>query len=259
MPNNSTIKKTMIAIIVFCVLTVCVLLFFFLSKNSSIVEMDNDITQDSSEKNSIEDDGIKEANRQAVQEAERQIVQPVRPIDDSDYFLGDLGAPVQLVVYSDFACPFCAGFSDTVERIKEEFGDKVVVAFRHFPLAMHSYAMAAAIASECAGEQGEFWQMHDKLFESNKEKLFNTEQFKKDAAGIGLNAAKFNQCLDTEKYKNKIQAQILEARNFGVSGAPANFVNGEPVPGAFPFADFVRPGGEAEEGMKSIIERHLKD
>ena len=93
----------MIIIIAFFILIICVLLFCFLNKNSSIFIMKNDITQDYGEKNSIEDDsieddGIKEANEQAIQEAERQIVQPVRSIDSSDYFTGDLGAPVQLVI-----------------------------------------------------------------------------------------------------------------------------------------------------------------
>ncbi|MBU4375006.1 DsbA family protein [Patescibacteria group bacterium] len=260
MKKNSTNKKTIIAIIAVCVLAVCVLLFFFLSKKTSTFIMKNDVSSGPSQENNIEEDGIKAANLQAVQEAESQIAaQPVKSISSEDHFLGNLDAPIQLIAYSDFACPFCLEFNDTIGRITEEFGDKVAVAFRHFPLAAHAYAMPAAIASECAAEQGKFWEMHDKLFENNQEKIFHSEQFKKDAADIGLNAAKFNQCLETEKYKNKIQDQILEARNFGVSGAPASFVNGEPLPGAYQFEDFTRPNGDKEEGMKSIIERHLKD
>ena len=147
----------------------------------------------------------------------------------------------------------------TQEQIKKEFGDKVVIAFRHFPLRTHTYAYQAASAAECAAEQGRFWEMYNKLFIDNKAGQLNKNQFKKDAEDLGLDRAKFNRCLDTERYKDKIQSQMVEGRNFGVNGTPGNFVNGEPVPGAVPFEDFTDSSGRQREGMKSIIERHLND
>ena len=87
----------------------------------------------------------------------------------------------------------------------------------------------------------------------------NVEQFKQNAVELELDAAKFNQCLETQKYKDKIQAQMLEGRNFNVTGTPGSFVNSEPVPGAYPFEDFTGSDGQEREGMKSIIERHLND
>ncbi len=204
-------------------------------------------------------DNLKDESKKALAEAKTAAVRPVRPIDKTDHIWGNLNAPVQLIIYDDFQCPFCARFYDTVEKIKKEFGDKVVIAFRHFPLRMHLYAYPAALAAECAAEQGKFWEMYDKLFIDNKAGQLSKDQFKQDAADLGLDQAKFNQCLDTEKYKDKIQAQMVEGRNFGVNGTPGNFVNGEPVPGAVPFDDFTDSSGRQREGMKSIIQRHLND
>jgi protein-disulfide isomerase len=183
---------------------------------------------------------------------------PVRAIDDSDHLAGDKNAPVKLIVYSDFECPFCGKYFDTLEQVKNEFGDKVAIAFRHFPLLnLHVYAMQAAIASECAAEQDKFWPMHDRLFADNKENKINEAQFKEDAKTIGLDQAKFNQCLATEKYKDKVTAQMIEAKNFNVNGTPTTFVNDRIVVGAYPFEDFTATDGVKTEGMKSIISKAL--
>ena len=200
---------------------------------------------------------IKDYNKQVVEQVQTMATKTVRPIDTTDHVWGDLSAPVQLIIYDDFQCPFCAEFYDTTEEIKEFFGKKVVIAFRHFPLSFHPLAVPAALASECAAEQEKFWEMYEKLFTDNKENRMSLEQFKEDAEAVGLDTAKFNECLDKEKYKNKIQTHILEGGNFNVTGTPGNFVNGEPVPGAYPFTDFTDSSGQQREGMKSIIERHL--
>ena len=257
MTKNSTTKKIKIIIIVFCVLMACGLLFFFVDKNSSTFVMKNDIAQNFSDGNNIEENSIMEANQQAVRQAMQQTVQPVRSIGSEDHFLGNLDAPIQIIVYSDFSCPFSAKFYDTAEQIKEEFSDDAVMAFRHYPSIGRVYAMQAAIASECAAEQGKFWEMRGKLFENNKENKLSPEQFKKNALEIGIDTAKFNKCLEAEKYKDKIYAQMRDGRNYGAGGSPTIFVNGEPFPGAYPFEDFIRSNNDEEEGMKSIIERHL--
>ncbi|MCK4554614.1 thioredoxin domain-containing protein [Candidatus Parcubacteria bacterium] len=219
--------------------------------------MENNIAQDFSDENKIEEKNIKEANQQAVEKAQRQVIQPVRAIGSEDHFLGNLDASIQIIVYGDFNCPFSAKFYDTVNQVKEEFSDNAVIAFRHYPLIGHVYAMPAAIASECAAEQGKFWEMYGKLFENNKESKLNIEQFKKNALEIGIDVAKFSQCLEAEKYKDKIYVQMNDGKDYGVGGSPTIFVNGEPLPGAYPFEDFVRSNGDEVDGMKSIIERHL--
>jgi len=204
-----------------------------------------------------ETEQMQEINRQAVENAQGTSINKVRSVSEEDHIIGKLDAPVQLIIYCDFECPFCAQFSDTVNQIKDEFGDKVVIAFRHFPLRSHFNAISAAITSECASEQGKFWEMHDKLFADNKAGRMGVEQYKKDAEELELDLVKFNQCLDTEQYKDKIEAQLEEAKSFGVTGTPGNFVNGEPIPGAYPLEDFTDSQGNKREGMKSIINRHL--
>ncbi len=198
---------------------------------------------------------LKQANKKTLKTA-MQSYPHLHPIDKTDHVWGDLNAPVQLIIYDDFECPFCARFYGTTKEIKNYFGDKVVVVFRHFPLRFHVHAMDAALASECASEQGKFWEMYDKLFADNKAGRLSVEQFKKDAAELGLNQVQFNQCLETQKYKDKIEQQMLDGRNAGVSGTPGNFVNGRPMPGAYPFEDFKR-GNKQVAGMKSVIASYL--
>jgi len=185
-------------------------------------------------------------------------VKPVTPMSAVDHLWGSLEAPVKLIVYSDFECPFCANYYDTLKQVKEEFGDKVVIAFRHYPLASHTLALTAAEASECAAEQGKFWEMYNELFGDNKANETSLAQFKKDAADSGLEQAKFNQCLATEKYKDKVLAQMLEGKNAGVTGTPTSFVNSQVLVGAYPFKDFTGNDGKPESGMESIINKLLK-
>ncbi len=203
---------------------------------------------------------IIDANKNAIEKAEEDAGGQIEPIGENDHILGKLGAPVQLIVYSDFECRFCADFNDTIKRIANEFGDKVVIAFRNFPLtAINPSALSAAIASECAAEQGKFWEMHDKLFADNAEGNFGVEQFKKDAADIGLEVERFNKCLDEEKYKDKVGARVKEGEDAGILGAPQTYVNGQVLPGAYPFEDFTDSQGYERTGMKNIILKHLKN
>ncbi|MFA6106956.1 MAG: thioredoxin domain-containing protein [Patescibacteria group bacterium] len=178
-------------------------------------------------------------------------------INADDHLWGDLQNPVKMIIYSDFECPFCSKFAKTVEEVKSAYDGKVVIAFRHRPLAFHSSAMLAALTSECAAEQDKFWQMHDKLFADAGENNLSPEEFKKDAGEIGLSMEKFNQCFDSEKYKDKILDQSKAGEPAGARGTPTFFVNGEIYPGAYPFPDFKGNDGKIREGVKSIIERHL--
>lgn len=180
------------------------------------------------------------------------------PIDSADHTLGRLEAPVQMIVYSDFECPFCAQFAATMKKVEENFKDKVVIAFRHYPLAGHPQARKAAEASECASEQGKFWQMHDKLFADNLAGRLGIEQYKQDAADLGLDAVNFSQCLDSGKFKDKVAEVMAKGNQAGVTGTPTSFINGNIYPGAYPFEDFTGPDGRPEKGMKSIINELLK-
>jgi len=199
-------------------------------------------------------EAIAKAQKNAAANSEIEVT-----INLDGHIRGNADALVKIIVYSDFACPFCADFSDTIKKIIEEFGEKITVEYRHFPLNFHAQAIPAALASECADEQGKFWEMHDKLFADNKDGLMNTEIYQEDAKELGLNASKFNKCLESEKYKDKVLAQMAEGEKAGVAGVPASFVNAEKVDGAVPFADFKHSDGQDGEGMKNIILRHLND
>jgi len=180
-------------------------------------------------------------------------------ISKDDHAWGDLNNPVKMIIYSDFECPFCAKLAKAIEEVKKNYEGKVVIAYRHNPLVSHSAAMPAALASECAAEQGKFWEMHDKLFEDAGEKNLSAEEFKKDAGELNLNLDQFNQCLAGEKYKAKIENQAALGKQVGADGTPTFFVNGEVYPGAYPFEDYIGSDGINHEGVKSIIERHLKE
>jgi len=240
-----------ILILFFISLIIAYIVYSYLANNES-VNTGNNI-------NTIKDKLLEEANREAIKNAEQELVNEVRPIDEEDHYWGNINAQVQIIIYDDFECPFCALFYDTTEQIKNEFLDMIVIAFRHYPLSSHPNAIPAGLASECAAEQGKFWQMYDKLFTDNKEKRMSVEQFKKDAVDIDLDIAQFNQCLETEKYKEKIQTQMLEGKNVGVSGTPTIFVNKEILPGAYQLEDFTGSDGQPKEGMRSIINRHLEN
>ena len=111
---------------------------------------------------------------------------------------GKADAPVTIVEFSDFQCPFCARARPTVNRVREVYGDKVRILFRHFPLQNHPQASKAAEAASCADEQGKFWEMHDRLFQSQT-KLQVTD-LKQHAADLGLKGEEFSACLDSGRH-----------------------------------------------------------
>ncbi len=169
--------------------------------------------------------------------AEQPPAQPVRGADKTDHVLGSANAPVTLIEYSDFECPYCRRHYETIKQILAEYKDKVRLVYRHYPLDFHANAQKAAEASECAADLGGndgFWKMYDKIFTADDITVAGLKKLAKD---IGLNEAKFNDCLDSGKTANRIKAQADEATTFGVQGTPANFLNGNEVPGgAQPFS-----------------------
>jgi protein-disulfide isomerase len=151
---------------------------------------------------------------------------------------GNPRAPVTVVEFSDFQCPFCVRARPTVNKVRETYGDKVRWVFRHFPLDFHAQAEKAGEAAACAGEQGKFWEMHDLLWASTAK--LQVPDLKAHAATLGLDAAKFNQCLDTGRDAGLVHADQEAGQGYGVSGTPAFFVNGRPLVGAQPFDAFAQ-------------------
>jgi protein-disulfide isomerase len=149
---------------------------------------------------------------------------------------GNPKAPVTIVEFSDFQCPFCVRARPTVNRVREVYGDRVRFAFRHYPLDFHPQAQKAGEAAACAGEQGRFWEMHDRLWE-NQAKL-QVADLKAHAQALGLDAAGFAGCLDSGRHKGLVERDLRAGQAYGVSGTPAFFVNGRPLVGAQPFEAF---------------------
>jgi len=150
--------------------------------------------------------------------------------------MGKKDAPVTLVEFSDFQCPFCRGMAPTVKQVAQKFGDKVQIVYRQFPIpSLHPNAFKAAEASLCANDQGKFWEMHDAMFE-NQEKL-TVSDLKQKAKRLGLDEKKFNSCLDSGKYVEQVQNDTKEGQKSGVNGTPALFVNGVAIDGgSVPFS-----------------------
>ncbi len=180
-----------------------------------------------------------EANtNRVVAEPEAAPLADVPPVTADDNVKGPDNAKVTLIEYSDFQCPFCARHKGTIDEIIKEYGDKVRIVYRHFPLSFHPEAQKAAEASECAAEQGKFWEMHDKIFAANEAGTMSVAKWKEIAKSLGLNTKQFNDCLDSGKYASKITEQMAAGSAAGVEGTPATFVNGELVSGALPFSQF---------------------
>ena len=158
---------------------------------------------------------------------------------------GKKNAAVKVIVWSDFECPFCGRVNPTIEKIKKEYGDKVSVSFKHYPLPFHKNATLAAVASLAAHRQGKFWQMHDKLFENQRALL--RDNLVSYAQELGLDVAKFKKDLDDPELTAWVKKDMAEGSKVGVSGTPASFVNGRLISGAQPFPAF-----------KALIDAELK-
>ncbi len=169
-------------------------------------------------------------------------------ITEEDHIRGNLEAPVTIVEFSDFQCPFCSRFHPTVQQVLEDYPDQVRWVYKHFPLdSIHSQARPAAEASECVFEQKGnegFWQFADALFE-NQSRL-GEDFYKELAQNLGVNINEFESCVSSRKYKDHVEADYQEGIKAGVRGTPGSFVNGESVSGAVPY-----------ETLKSAVERAL--
>ncbi len=172
-----------------------------------------------------------------------KITQPEIPIIDNRY--NSSSAKVIVEEYSDFQCPYCGKAYPTVKQVKETYGDSIEFIYKHFPLPSHPFAQKAAEASECARDQGKFWEYHNMLFENQKE--LAVSDLKKYASDLGLNTEQFNECLDSSIKDDIVRNDLLEGQRKGVTGTPSFFINGIKLVGAQPFSEF-----------KKIIDKQLQ-
>jgi protein-disulfide isomerase len=151
---------------------------------------------------------------------------------------GPANAPIELVEFSDFQCPFCFRAAPTVNQVLSAYGEKIHFVYRNYPLPNHPNARPAAEAAACAADQGKFWQYHDRLFQ-DPSKLGQSD-LKRDAADLGLDTAKFDACVDSRKLKATVDSDVQAGQEAGVDGTPAFFINGRMISGAQPFEVFKR-------------------
>jgi protein-disulfide isomerase len=151
---------------------------------------------------------------------------------------GPADAPVVIVEFSDFQCPYCQRANPVVDQVLKTYGNKIRFVYRHYPLPNHPDARPAAEAAACADEQGRFWPYHDQLF-ANVSRL-SAADLKEHGKAAGLDAAQFAACVDSRRFRTKVDTDLKEADEAGVSGTPAFFINGRPLEGAQPFQAFKR-------------------
>lgn len=179
-----------------------------------------------------------------------EFANPLKPeIDESRVIFGNKNAPITIVEYSDFECPYCTRGYKTVKEVMAEYKDKVRVVYKHLPLEFHPQAMPAAKYFEAVARQdhGKATKFHDYLFENQKELSGKGEEFLKTAAKkVGADMGRLAKDLADESLMKRIDADRAEAEKFGFSGTPGFLINGVSLRGAYPFPDF-----------KKIIDRHL--
>mgnify|MGYP002641321370 CR=1 FL=1 len=166
------------------------------------------------------------------------------PVRDSDPAIGPANAPLTVVAFSEFQCPYCAKGTSVLQRIAEEYGNDVRIVFKNFPLPFHKDAMLASEAALAAHAQGKFWEMHDLLFENQQ--ALDQDFLIRYAASVNLDMERFKADLESHAFRADVQRQMADGRQAGVKGTPNFFINGRVVKGALPF-----------DSMKDVLDEEL--
>ena len=162
---------------------------------------------------------------------------PRTEVEASGPAIGPENAPVTIVEFSDYQCPYCKRAEPVIQQVLERYPDQVRFVYRHFPLdRIHPQARGASEAAACANEQGRFWDFHAKLFAADAK--FDADSLRQYASDLELDLEAFQTCVDERRFQADIEADLVEGRQAGVSGTPAFFVNGIRIKGARPFDAF---------------------
>ncbi|MGD1096068.1 MAG: thioredoxin domain-containing protein [Bryobacteraceae bacterium] len=156
---------------------------------------------------------------------------------------GDEKAPVTIIEYADYECPYCQQTQPALEKVEAEYKGKIAFAFRDVPLPMHSHAQKAAEAAHCAGAQGKFWEYHDMLFST---KQLDVPQLREHARALNLDVAAFDTCLDSGATAEAVKAQLAEGQALHIEGTPSFLINGR----------FFN-GGMTYEQLRTVVEEEL--
>jgi protein-disulfide isomerase len=162
------------------------------------------------------------------------LMPPTANVETASAFTkGDKKAPVVMVEFADYQCPYCQKVNPQIQQLKKEYGDALTVIFKDFPLPMHHSSQKAAEASRCAGEQGKFWEYHDVLFYS---KQIEPDELKEHARVLKLDTDRFDNCLDNGTEAEAVKKDFQEAKSLGLTGTPSFFVNGHFFSGVSDYA-----------------------
>jgi protein-disulfide isomerase len=196
-------------------------------------------------------DALRDARRQSARQAYVDRLRAAAKVEvylrpprvevaaDPSRLRGDPAAPVTIVEFSDFQCPFCARVQPTLQQVLEKYQGRVNLSYRDFPLStIHPNATKAGEAARCAGEQGKFWEYHDRLF-ADISKL-DPKSLAEHARSLGLDGGKFDACLESGKFRPLVERDQQEGAQAGVTGTPGFFINGVALSGAQPAAEFER-------------------
>ncbi len=164
---------------------------------------------------------------------------------DDDPVVGPKDAPITIIEFSDYQCPYCKKWHDEVfDRLLASYPEQIRFVYRDFPIPGHNEAGPAAEAANCAAEQDAFWQFHDDLF--SMAYGLDSAAYQQYAAELGLDMDAFNDCLTSRRYMEEVQADYQYAANLGIRATPTFFINGIPIEGALPY-----------ESFKQIIDQEL--
>jgi protein-disulfide isomerase len=145
---------------------------------------------------------------------------------------GAPSAPVTIIEFSDFQCPFCRAAESSLKQVRQKYGNQVRLVYMDFPLGFHPHAMDAARAARCAADQDKFWQFHDALFLDQKK--LGPDNLRQTAAKVGLDRDKFNACFADDRHDAGIREDMAKGNSLGVTGTPTFFINGRELVGAQP-------------------------
>lgn len=241
MPPKSNNNNGLIAAIVFAALVVSGSLVFLATRFAGGID-DKDLqAQVSKGIDAYIEDQQKTYEKTQAEANKPRVVEG--DFTDDDAFIGEEDAPVVMVEFSDYQCPYCKVFyTDTLPTIKEKYIDtgKVKLVYRDLPLSIHPYAYPAALIAECVREQtddGTYFEMHDYIFE-NIAAGFDFDTYSDYAATLGANETELKDCFDSDKYKDEIDADTADADKAGINGTPGFIINNQAVSGARPFEYF---------------------
>lgn len=196
--------------------------------------------------------GAEKAAQEETGKRDEEFKNPLKPtIDEKRAIWGPSDAPITIVEYSDFQCPYCSRGFQTIQEVKKAYAGKIRFVFKHLPLDFHPLAMPAAKYFEAIARQSseKAYKFHDAIFENQGELTSKKEAFLKESAKkVGADMKKLAKDLDDSSLMDRIKADTEEAQKFGISGTPGFVINGVSLKGAYPFPEF-----------KTIIDRHLSD